>query len=272
MSARGVRALVWRDLTVVRRSGPLLAPIIVLPVIVAGILPGLVAILPRLLGDSADAGVTTTKLLERLPMALRQELAGLSNDQAMVVLVIGYFLAPVFLILPFFVSNAIAADGFAGERERKTLEALLYSPLSDGELFFAKTMVAWIPSLLVTLGSFVLYSIAANAAAWPIMGRVFFPNVMWLVLVFWVAPAVAALGLAAMVLVSARVRGVQESMQLSGLLVLPFVVLIVNQARGTMILGTRVTALLGLGCWLVSGALLWYGAKTFRRQKLISRI
>ena len=272
MSARGVRALVWRDLTVVRRSGPLLAPIIILPVILAGVLPGLVAILPRLIRESPDGGAASMQILERLPLALRHELAGLSTDQSMVVLFIGYFLAPVFLILPFFVSNVIAADGFAGERERKTLEALLYSPLSDGELFLAKTAVAWIPALAVTLGSFVLYSIAANVAAWPIMGRVFFPNAMWFVLVFWVAPAVAALGLAAMVLVSARVRGVQESIQLSGLLVIPLVLLIVNQARGTMILGTRATAILGLVCWLMSGALLWYGAKTFRRQRLISRI
>lgn len=272
MSARGVRALVWRDLTMVCRSGPLMAPIIVLPIIVAGLMPGLVATLPRLLRDSPGGSGTAEQFLERLPLALQREIAGLSSEQAMVTLIIVYFLAPLFLILPFLVSNVIAADGFAGERERKTLEALLYSPLSDGELFLAKTVVAWIPSLLVTLGSFVLYAVVANAAAWPVMGRIFFPNVMWLVLVFWVAPAVAALGLAAMVLVSARVRGVQESMQLSGLLVLPIVVIVVNQARGTMMLGTRVTAMLGLVCWLVSGALLWYGAKTFRRQKLIARI
>jgi ABC-type Na+ efflux pump permease subunit len=40
------------------------------------------------------------------------------------------------------VSSVLAADSFAGEKERKTLEALLYTPTTDRELFTAKLLEA----------------------------------------------------------------------------------------------------------------------------------
>ena len=55
-------------------------------------------------------------------------------------LVNGYLLAPLFLIVPLMVSAVLAADAFAGEKERKTLETLLHLPISDRDLFFAKVL------------------------------------------------------------------------------------------------------------------------------------
>jgi ABC-2 type transport system permease protein len=211
-------------------------------------------------------------MVAALPASLRAELATYSPEQSMVVLVGVYLLAPLFLILPFMVASVIAADSFAGERERNTLEALLYSPISDGELFLAKTLVAWLPSLLATVIGFATYTIVLNAAAWPVMHRVFFPNAMWIVLIGWAAPAVAALGLAGIVLVSLRVKTVQEAMQIGGVLVIPIVGLIVGQVRGSMMLGPRVLAIVGGVVWLISGAVLARGAKKFRRTTLISRV
>jgi ABC-2 type transport system permease protein len=105
----------------------------------------------------------------------------------------------------------IAADSFAGEKERKTLEALLYTPTTDRELLVGKMLSAWVPAVGVAWVSFVAYAIVANVAAWPVMGRVFFPTAMWIVLALWVAPALAGLGLTTMVLVSVRAQGFQDA-------------------------------------------------------------
>lgn len=223
----------------------MLAPLILVPVIVSVVMPALVALVPRFAGQAPGGVGNGAALLGNLPPAMRQALAGYTPEQAMLVLLAVYSLAPLFLLLPFMIANVIAADSIAGERERKTLEALLYSPVTDGELFMAKTLAAWVPALFATLGSFLVYAVVLNAAAWPTMGRVFFPNAMWVVLVLWVSPAVAGVGLGAMVLVSSRVRAVQEAIQLSGLLVLPLVVVVVLQVRGSMMLGTRAVALAG---------------------------
>jgi hypothetical protein len=104
------------------------------------------------------------------------------------------------------------------------------------------------------------------------MGRIFFPNLMWILLVIWVAPAVAGLGLGTMVLVSSRVSGFQEAYQLGGAIVIPIVVLVIGQATGVMYFSAGLVALLGLVIWAVDAVILWFGIKVFQRGELIVRI
>jgi ABC-type Na+ efflux pump permease subunit len=169
------------------------------------------------------------------------------------------------------VSSVLAADSFAGEKERKTLEALLYTPTTDRELFTAKLAGAWIAAIVAALLSFVLYSVMANAAAWKSMGHLFFPNWMWIALVFWVTPAVAGLGLVVMVFVSARAQGFQDAYQIGGMVVLPVILLMAGQISGVMYFNLPVVFLVGLVIWLLDLGLLRIASKRFRRAELMTR-
>ena len=51
-------------------------------------------------------------------------------------------------------------------------------------------------------------------------------------MVLWVGPAMAPISLGLTVLVSARVKTVQEAFQIAGIVVLPIVALVVSQAAG----------------------------------------
>ena len=209
---------------------------------------------------------------DMMPKDLQQSLAGYNENQMMIVVLLTYFLAPMYLIVPLMVASVIASDSFAGEKERKTLEALLYSPTSDRDLFVGKMLAAWIPAVIVAWLGFVLYSVVANVAAWQTMGEIFFPNLMWIVLALWVAPAVAGLGLGVTVLVSARAQSFQEAYQISGIVVLPVLLLIVGQATGLMYFSLGLVLLLGLAFWVVALAVLWYGGKAFSRGQVIAKI
>jgi ABC-2 type transport system permease protein len=103
------------------------------------------------------------------------------------------------------------------------------------------------------------------------MGEIFFPNAAWIVLVFWVSPATAALGIGATVLVSSKANSFQEANQVAGLIVLPILLLMVAQISGAMYLSVWLTALLGLVFWLIAGVLLWIGVRTFKRSEIIAR-
>ena len=169
-------------------------------------------------------------------------------------------------------TQAKAADGFAGERERKTLEPLLYTPATDAELFVAKLLAAWIPAVMIAfIGAFV-YAVIVNIVAWPVMHRVFFPNTTWVVMVLWMAPAFAALGLAGMLLVSLRVRGMQEATQLGGLFVLPVIALVVGEVRGAVLLGPWMAVAIGSLVWVIAAALIVLGVKRFRRTSLVGKL
>lgn len=272
MNWRAIRAIIRKDLKVVFQNKGVMIPMIVVPLLFLGILPALAALVPLFEADLSSSLQDFQRFLENMPAGLRTELAGYNEAQTLVVLLLVYFLAPMYLILPLMVSSVIAADSFAGEKERKTLEALLYTPTTDAELLLGKMLAAWLPALAIGWVGFVLYGTIANVAAWPTMGRVFFPNGMWLILALWVAPAVAGLGLGVTVLVSVRAQSFQDAYQLGAVVVLPIVLMVVGQAMGVMYFSTWLVLLLGLVMWAIDAVLLWFGTRSFRRGELAARM
>jgi ABC-2 type transport system permease protein len=271
MNLRAIRTIVRKDLKVVFQSKAVTIPLIIVPVIMLMVLPGLAALAPML----EESGVDTSDLqmlLAQMPASLQAQLEGYSQSQQIVVLAVVYLMAPLYLIVPMMVASVIAADSFAGEKERKTLEALLYTPTTDQELFYAKLLAAWLPAVAIAWGGFILYSIVVNLTAWPTMGEIFFPNAMWFVLALWVAPAVAALGLGVTVIISARVQSFQEAYQMGGIVVLPILALVIAQATGVMYFSVGLVALLGVVLWTVALTLLWWGSQRFRREEMVARL
>lgn len=271
MNVRAVRAIARKDLLAVRRSRSVLLPLVLVPLLlfvgIPALVGGVLASLPVDSGELADL----RELVRRMPPELRQELERYTPQQQLLVITLNELLAPLYLLVPLMVATVIAADSLAGERERKTLEALLYAPISDAELFLGKLLSAWVPAVLVGLGGFVAYGMTVNLVGWPVMGEIFFPNLTWLVLALWAGPAAAGFGLGVMILVSARVRGFQEAYQLSGYVVLPFVALMVSQAAGLVYVSPALALGLGAVMWAIDGALLWLGSQVLRRDALVTR-
>jgi ABC-type Na+ efflux pump permease subunit len=272
MNWRAIRAIVRKDLKVVFQNKGVSMPLVVVPALFMVLLPALAGLVPLFEADLGSTLQEFDAFLRGMPANLQAELAGYNEAQTIIILGLVYFLAPMYLILPLMVASVIAADSFAGEKERKTLEALLYTPTTDGELFFSKLLSAWLPAVSVAWGGFVLYAVVANVAAWSTMGQIFFPNLMWLILVLWVAPAVAGVALGFTVLVSVRAQGFQDAYQLGAMVVLPIVLLVIGQATGVMYFSIWLVFLLGLVCWILDAILLWFGSRTFRRQQLAARL
>lgn len=272
MSWRSIRTLMRKDLKVVLQNKGVVLPIILLPLILFVVVPFLVLLLPLAFSSPGAGNQDLRELLSMVSPGLKQQLIGLTPDQAGAVFFLIYMMAPLFLIVPMMVSSVIAADSFVGEKERKTLEALLYTPTTDRELLTGKMLAAWLPALFVSALGYVVYSISANLAAWPIMGRALFPNAIWTVLVLWVAPAAAALGLTTVILVSARAKTFQDAYQTGSLVVVPIVILVIGQALGVIYFSVWLALLLGLVLWAISLVLLIYGNRTFRRSELIARL
>jgi len=132
-------------------------------------------------------------------------------------------------------------------------------------------LASWLPAVIVSVLSFLLYAIIANAAGWPVMHRIFFPNWMWIALVFWVTPAVAGLGLVVMVFVSVRAQGFQDAYQTGGLVVLPVLALMIGQISAVLYFSLGVVLIVGLVIWLIDVVLLWFASKGFRRGELMTK-
>lgn len=69
------------------------------------------------------------------------------------------FLLMIVGFFPISISLVIALETFVGEKERRSLEPLLSTPLSNIELYVGKTLAAMIPPLLASYGGMGVYLI-----------------------------------------------------------------------------------------------------------------
>jgi ABC-2 type transport system permease protein len=271
MNTRAIFTIARKDLKVALQNKGVTIPLIAVPLILFVILPWVAAFAPSWVNIAGANLGNISQMLERMPAGLLNELSPYTQEQRVTVFILVYLLAPMFLIVPIMVSSVLAADSFAGEKERKTLEALLYTPTTDKELFSAKSLGAWAAAVGVALVSFVVYAIMVNAAGWQSIHAIFFPNWAWIALVLWVTPAVAGLGMVVMVFASARAQGFQDAYQTGGMVVLPVLLLMAGQISGVMYFSLGVVLLVGLVVWLIDIALLWMASRSFRRKELITK-
>jgi len=262
-----VRGVVAKDLRAVARSKSVVIPMLAVPVLLMVLLPAAIGFAAR-----ATPGVEVSRFLSDVPGDLARPILDLPVEEQLIVLVNGYLLAPLFLIVPLMVSAVLAADAFAGEKERRTLESLLHAPIRDRDLFLAKFLSAFLPAVAVSWLGFLAFVVVANAVAWPVMGRVFVPTQLWGVMIVWVAPAVATLGLAVMVRVSARTHTAQEANQLGGAVILPLIFLAVGQSTGLLLVNLPVALAIGAVIWVIALLLLRGGVRRFTRDALVAQV
>ena len=260
-----VAAVIRKDLTAIRRSKAVVIPMVAVPFLLLVLLPIGIGLAAR-----SQDNVDVSGFLSRLPDSVVAPIISLPASEQLVVLVSGYLLAPLFLIVPLMVAAVLAADAFAGEKERRTIETLLHLPIPDRQLFYAKVLGAFLPAVAVSWAGFVLFAIVTNTVAWPVTHRVFVPTRLWGVVILWVAPAVAALGMGIMVRVSARAKTAQEANQLGGAVILPLLFLAVGQSTGLLLVTLPVALAIGAVVWVVAGWLIVRGAHRFTRDRLLS--
>ena len=176
-----MRAIIAKDLIAVRRSKAVVIPMLVVPAL-------LMIVLPLAIGLAARAPDTRTSAASsaRCPATSPRRSSTCPTGEQLIVLVNGYLLAPLFLIVPLMVSAVLAADAFAGEKERKTLESLLHLPIAGRDLFLAKLLTAFIPAMVVSWVGFICFCIVSNVVAWPVLHRIFVPTQLWFVMILWV--------------------------------------------------------------------------------------
>ena len=275
MNKRCIWTIMKKDWKEVRQNTGAWVPAIVVPIIFLVIYPALMILIPtqvQAVKDWLNSPNGYAKIIEYVEPFIGGRLDGFSPVRGFVVLLTGYMFAPFLLIMPLMLSTIIGAESFVGERERKTLEALIYTPAKDSELFLGKVLASVVPAVLFSWLSFLVYAVVVNAASWPAMRWIWFPPVIWWPLMLWLAPAIATLGMAASVLISIRAKTFMEAYQLTGSLVVVVLLLVAGQVSGVLFLSPAVILLLGLGVWLLDFILIRIGIRTFSRPALLSRI
>lgn len=266
MRLRAASAVCVKDWKEMLRSPHAVAALLVLPVLVAVLLPFAAV---GLEGASEPALARLAPLVSGL--ADRSVVPAWSDAQKVSYALLVYLFAPIFLLVPVVVSSVTAAHSFAGEKEQRTIEALLYTPISDAELVAAKLAASFLPSFAITMVCFAAYTAVVHLVAHRTLGEIVFPTPAWWVLVLWFSPALALLCLAAVVFVSQRARTAWGAQQISALVVLPLVGVAANQATLLMLLRPGAVFAAGAALFAADALALRWVVRSLDRERLVTR-
>src|SRR5439155_19042330 len=85
------------------------------------------------------------------------QFTGVAPERVVQMLSVNQFLT-MFLILPLVIPSVIAAHSIVGEKSGHTLEPLLATPITVGELLLGKCMAAAIPAVFLTWISYGVFA------------------------------------------------------------------------------------------------------------------
>jgi len=272
MNIRKAWLVFRKDWLEIKRNWQVLLPILILPIMFAVVFPLIISVISALPAEEMNSG-DFQALFDLLPLDTQALIGQMTQTQLSVYVLALYIFAPLFLIIPIMTSSVLASDSFAGERERKTIEALLATPISDSELFLGKTLVSFIPAMIVTIASFATYTIILDLATLSLFnGVLLLPNLTWIIMILGVAPTLALCSIGLTVLISAKVKGFKEAQQISVLLLLPVMGLMFGQIFGILILGPALLVALIAILAAMDVAIFYVGIKIFHREEILSKM
>ena len=165
----------------------------------------------------------------------------------------------------------MASYSMVGEKVERSLEPLLATPASDGEILLGKGLAALVPPLLAMWAGMITLMTLCDVSTHAVLGYLYFPNWLAAVTVFGLAPLLGIMAVAFSVLMSARVSEVRTAQQLGALTAIPGVVLYIGLLSGAFTLDLGSLAVMCAAFAAVDAGLLVAARATFHREEILTR-
>lgn len=234
-------ALIKKDLRAITANKHMITAMLSVPIALTVVLPSIFILLIHFMPEDLSDFDAMLRML-----SLDGQLDNLKHT--VISLVMNSIMPVFFIIIPIMAASIMAASSFVGEKEKRTLETLLYCPLSLKQIFRAKILASFIMSILVSTLSFLTMTLVTQIEILLTTGSLLLPNIGWIVMLLLLSPAVSLIGITLIVRGSAKAQTMEESQQRSALLVLPVILLVVGQFTGLILI--NVWILLGAGVLL----------------------
>ncbi len=180
------------------------------------------------------------------------------------------FFAVMLVLIPVTASMSLAAYSVVGEKQARSLEPLLVTPITTFELLGAKVLGAFVPSIILTAVYFAIYVLAAALFAHPGVAWVLF-GLRTSGTVFILGPLAALAALQMAVCVSSRVNDARTAQQIGVFVILPIAGLLIGQLAGAIQLTVTLIAWITLGLLVVNAGLMRVAIRLFDRETILTR-
>lgn len=177
-----------------------------------------------------------------------------------------------FIILACLLPITLANYSIVGEKIEKSLEPLLATPTTDGELLFGKSLAAFLPSLAATYIGTVLFMPLADALTYNQLGYLFFPNENMTVILLLVLPLSCMLSVEMNVIISSRANDLRTAQDLGVLILLPFGAIYVLFEINFIAFNETNLLMISAFIGVIDVILFYLSRIVFRREEILTRL
>jgi ABC-2 type transport system permease protein len=237
-----------KDLSVFRKNKYILYSLIALPFLMGLLIPAI------------------------LIFSLQAEAASITQAQLVEVAttLVNLFTA-YFVIIAAVLPTIIASYSFVGEKLEKSLEPLLATPTTDGELLFGKSLAAFIPCVGATYIGALIFVIIIDGWSVINLGVLLVPSVYWGIIMGVVTPLVCILSVEANVIISSRVNDIRAAQQLGAFVILPIILVLILATTVPTIPLVTLALILSGGLALADIAMSYLSKATFQREEILTK-
>lgn len=190
--------------------------------------------------ENSGAGNLTDNFLPLMPM------------------IVGFF--------PISISLVIALETFVGEKERRSIEPLLSTPLTNTELYIGKTLAAMIPPLLASYTGIALYigGLVFGDTAWR-------PDLELVIQIVVLTTGQALVMVTGAVVISGQTTSTRAANLLASFIIIPISLLVMLESYIMITNNRYVLWYIVIGMFIVDIILFTAGARLFNREELLGR-
>ncbi len=184
---------------------------------------------------------------------------------------IGQTFAVMMLLIPLIVPSIIASYSIIGEKVARTLEPVLATPVTTGELLFGKCLAAGVPAVVITWICGVIF--VAGLSLVTVSRRVFVAIVGpgWFIVLILCVPLIVLIAVTAMVAISSRVNDPRTAQQISAVAVIPILSIFFAQLAGVLVLSPLIALAAAVVLALLALASISLAVRIFQREVILTR-
>jgi ABC-2 type transport system permease protein len=203
-----------------------------------------------------------TKLMAEIPAA-----AALGVSQQFQVFLLSQFKF-FLLVIPTAIAVSLATFSIIEEKQSRSLEPLLATPVKTWELLLGKALSGAIPAIIDCWICAAIFFLGVAIMGWgDLIGLVLTPS--WYLTFFLMNPAVAVLSFLLGVIGSSRAKDARNAQNMIVFVILPVLALIAVQVTGLIWFTAWLTLLLSLGVLVVDYLVLRIAVALFQRESIV---
>jgi ABC-2 type transport system permease protein len=176
-----------------------------------------------------------------------------------------------FILTAVTLPTLIASYSFIGEKLEKSLEPLLATPTTDGELLFGKSLGAFIPCIGATYIGELIFVIVLDSWSMINLGTFLLPTMYWALVTGIVIPLAGVLSVEANIIISSRMNDLRAAQQVGSIIIMPLLLLTVLPSLIPTIPMVTIALILSGGLAIADIGLFYLSKATFQREEILTK-